>query len=105
LQRYDFERPPLTVAGPDRKLCRYHDPALKAATIERNRTALRRYWERYRAAKALPETDRAPGDGRVQVIRNNAQGPANGVLIAPEVLEASRGQLSISDGVLDAAVA
>ena len=32
----------MTVAGPGRKLCRYHDPDLRTATIARNTMALRR---------------------------------------------------------------
>ena len=50
----------MTVAGPGRKLCRYHDPELRTVTIARNTMALRRYWERQRAAKALREAE-APG--------------------------------------------
>jgi hypothetical protein len=50
----------MTVAGPGETLCRYHHPKLRAATIARNTMALRRYWERQRAAKALREAE-APG--------------------------------------------
>ena len=50
----------MDVAGPGETLCRYHHPKLRAATIARNTMALRRYWERQRAAKALREAE-APG--------------------------------------------
>ena len=46
----------MLVAGPGRRLCRYHDPELRTATIERNRAALRQYWQRHRAARALAKS-------------------------------------------------
>ena len=41
------------------KLCKYHDPQLAPATHERNRQAAQRYWQAYRAMKALAATDGA----------------------------------------------
>jgi hypothetical protein len=46
----------MVVAKADAKLCRYHDPALREATIARNRIALRRYWERWRAERDVGPT-------------------------------------------------
>ena len=51
----------MLAAGPGRNLCRYHDAELKPETVKRNTIALRRYWQRYHAAKALAATADIPG--------------------------------------------
>ena len=48
-------------AVPGSKRCKYHHPALRDASIERNRIATRRYWAAYRAAKAASASEATAG--------------------------------------------
>ena len=77
----------MAVAKAGAKLCPYHDPILRVATIERNRVALHRYWARWRTRTRCSVT---PAVTLRRYARQNASDLRRGPLSGASSLSVSR---------------